>query len=130
MARRDWGTVDMILDELKTSGWQGGTQVVGAAFAIAVHRRFAEGYTAADVAGLVKETRAQFQGGDDLPPLEMEGLIRAALGEVELAATIDPDTALQIQIVVLGKLLQDADFTESQLEEFIGEVEQTAARFM
>jgi hypothetical protein len=43
MARRDWGTVDRTLDELKTSGWQGGTQIVGAAFAIAVHRRFAEG---------------------------------------------------------------------------------------
>jgi hypothetical protein len=47
-----------------------------------------------------------------------------------LAETIDPDAALQIQIVVLGKLLQDADFTESQLEDFIGEVEQTSARFM
>ncbi|GAA2184385.1 hypothetical protein GCM10009848_09550 [Micromonospora lupini] len=41
MARRDWGTVDQLLDGLEASGWQGGNQVIGAAFALAINDRFA-----------------------------------------------------------------------------------------
>jgi hypothetical protein len=130
MARRDWGTVDRLLDELEVSGWHGGNQVIGAAFAILINQRFEAGHTPTDVAHFVAETRAQFPGAEDLPVMDMEGLVRAALGEPELANHIDPEAALQIQVVILGKLLQDEDLTEAQLEEFIADVEQTAAEYM
>jgi hypothetical protein len=130
IARRDWGTADRLIAELDRLGWQGGPQVIGAAFAIAVNQRFESTSDVREVTRLVADTRSQFEDSGQLSALEMEGLIRAALGEVELADTIKPDDALQIQIVILGKLLQDADFTEPQLEEFISEVEETAARFM
>jgi hypothetical protein len=78
----------------------------------------------------VTETRAQFPGTEDLPTLDMEGMVRAALGEPELARNIDPDAALQIQIVILGKLFQDEDLTEAQLEELVAEVEQVAAEYL
>ena len=35
-----------------------------------------------------------------------------------------------MQIVFLGKLLQDRDLTETQLEEFIADVERTAAEYL
>ncbi|MEV4755332.1 hypothetical protein AB0J86_09495 [Micromonospora sp. NPDC049559] len=130
MARRDWGTVDRLVDAWEKAGWTGGVQMIGAAFAILVNRRFSAGHTPTDVARFVTETRAQFPGADELPTLEMEGLVRAALGEPDLAESINLENALQIQIVVLGKLLQDEELTEPQLEEFIGEVERTAAEYM
>ncbi|WP_341719463.1 hypothetical protein QQG74_06905 [Micromonospora sp. FIMYZ51] len=127
MARRDWGTVDQILDGLETTGWRGGSQVIGAAFAIAINDRFPANPSPTDVARFVAETRSQFPDAQSLPTLEMEGLVRAALGEVKLIENLNPETALQIQIVLLGKLLQDRDQDEAQLEEFIADVERTAA---
>ncbi|MGI5215587.1 hypothetical protein [Plantactinospora sp. CA-290183] len=130
MARRDWGTADRLIIELDKLGWQGGPQVIGAAFAIAVNRKFDSTSDAREVARFVAQTRSQYEEGDQLPALETEGLIRAALGEVELADSIQPATALKIQIAIIGKLLQDANLTEPQLEEFLADVEETAAGFM
>ncbi|MEV4709893.1 hypothetical protein [Micromonospora sp. NPDC049374] len=130
MARRDWGTVDQILDGLETTGWRGGSQMIGAAFAIGVNERFAAGHSPTDVARFVAETRSQFPDAQSLPALEMEGLVRAALGEVDLIENLNPETALQMQIVFLGKLLQDRDHDEAQLEEFIADVERTAAEHL
>lgn len=130
MTRRDWGAVDQLLDRLETSGWRGGNQVIGAAFAIAINDRFATGHSPTEVARFVAETRDQFPGTQSLPTLEMEGLVRAALGEVGLIDDLSPETALQMQIVLLGKLLQDRDPNETQLEEFIADVERTAAEYL
>ncbi|MEV4820741.1 hypothetical protein [Micromonospora sp. NPDC049274] len=130
MARRDWGAVDHLLDALETSGWRGGYQVIGAAFAIAVNDHFSAAHSPTDVARFVAETRTQFPGAESLPAPEMEVLVRAALGEVGLIDNLSPETALQMQIVFLGKLLQDRDFTRTQLEEFITDVERTAAEYL
>ena len=130
LARRDWGTADQLIIELDRAGWAGGLQVIGAAFAIAVSRRFGPDDTAADIARFVAETRSEFADNTDLPALEMEGLIRAALGEHHLVDNIKPDVALGAETLILGKLLQDEHLTEAQLEEFIADVEQTAAEYM
>ncbi|MFG2045915.1 hypothetical protein ACGFIW_00595 [Micromonospora sp. NPDC048935] len=122
--------MDQLLDGLETSGWQGGNQVIGAAFAIAVDDRFAAGHSATDVARFVAETRTPFPGAESLPTLEMEGPVRAALGEVGLIDNLSSETALQMQIVFLGKLLQDRDLTETQLEKFVADVERTAADYL
>ncbi|MEU4528033.1 hypothetical protein AB0F49_07375 [Micromonospora ureilytica] len=121
MARRDWGTVDQLLDALETSGWRGGNQVIGAAFAIAVNDRFSATHSPADVARFVAETRTQFPDAESLPAQEMEAHVRAALGEVGLIDNLSPGTALQMQIVFLGKLLQCRDLSETQLDHRRGE---------
>jgi len=130
MARRDWGTIDRLLDELRALEWDGATQMIGAAFALAVHRRFQGRSDLREISRFVAETRSQYQDGNELPALEMEGLIRAALGEADLMDNIGPDVALPAQIVILGTLLQDEGFAEADLEEFIKEVEGLAAEFM
>ncbi|WP_435204500.1 hypothetical protein [Micromonospora sp. bgisy143] len=130
MARREWGAVHQLLDGLETSGWRGGTQVIGAAFAIAVNDRFATDHSPAEVARFVTETCTQFPGAQSLPTLQMEGLVRAALGEVGLIDNLNSETALQMQIVFLGKLLQDRDPNEAQLEEFVADVQRTAAEYL
>ncbi|MBB4961551.1 hypothetical protein [Micromonospora polyrhachis] len=62
--------------------------------------------------------------------LEMEGLIRAALGEVDLMDTVSPDIALSAQIFIFGILLQDDRLAEAELESFIKEAEGPAVEFM
>ncbi|MFD1325109.1 hypothetical protein [Micromonospora sonneratiae] len=129
LARRNWEAVDRLLIELNDVGWQGGSQVISAAFALAVDRRFHD-QDVRSVIQFVKETRARYEEGEALPALEMEAMIRAVLGEAQLVDNIDPEIAFSVQIAVLGTLLQDADFTESQLDEFIAEVEGVAAEYM
>ena len=127
MACRDWGTVDRLLNEVESIGWRGGSQVIAAAFAIAVNERFATAHSPTVVARFVAETRSRFPAAQSLPTLEMEALVRAALGEVDLIANLSPEAALQMQIVFLGRLLQDGYQTEPELEAFVADVEDTAA---
>ena len=130
LARQDWETVDRLLDTLREKEWAGATQVIGAAFVLAVHRRFRRGRDLRDITNFVAETRSRYQEGKDLPALDMEGLIRAALGEVDLMDEISPDIALPAQIVILGTLLHDENLTEADLDQFITDVEETAAEHM
>ncbi|MGW0432874.1 hypothetical protein ACWDV4_10055 [Micromonospora sp. NPDC003197] len=130
MARRDWGTIDRLLGELRALEWDGAIQMIGAAFALAVHRRFQGQSDLREISRFVAETRSRYEEGGELPALETEGLIRAALGETDLMDNIGPDVALPAQIVVLGTLLQDEGLTEAELEAFIEEVEEVAAEYM
>ncbi|GIJ29182.1 hypothetical protein Vqi01_43440 [Micromonospora qiuiae] len=131
MARRDWGTINRLLDEVESIGWRGGSQVIAAAFAIAVNEHFTAGHSPTDdVARFVAETRSQFPAAQSLPTLEMEGLVRAALGEVDLIENLSPEAALQMQIVILGKLLHDGYHTEPELEAFLADVESVAADYL
>lgn len=130
LARGDWDTADAVVADLDRSGWVGGIQIIGAAFAVAVNQRFDAQSTADDVARYVAAARASYQGGETLPALEMEGLVRAALGEPSLADNIVPEVALGIEVFVLGHLLQEFNLDAAQLDEFVAEAEQAAAQIM
>ena len=130
IVRQDWGTVDQLTSALDDAGWPGGPQVIGAAFAIVANRRFRPGYDVREVTRFVAEIRDSYEDGRSLPALETEAIIRAALGEVDLADSINVDEAIPAQIVVLGKLLHDENLSEEQLEGFIAEVRTTAERYM
>jgi hypothetical protein len=130
LARADWDAADALVGEIGASGWVGGLQVVGAAFALAVHRRFAPDATPTEVAGWVAATRAQYEDGGTLPALEMEGLIRAALGEEELADNIPAETMIAAEVFVLGQLLLEAKLSPSELDEFVNEAEEVAAEYL
>lgn len=130
LAKRDWEAVDGLLEELRKKEWAGATQVIGAAFVLAVHRRFRRGQDLRDISNFVAETRSRYEGGNELPALAMEGLVRAALGEVDLMDEINPDNYLPAQIVILGTILQDENLTDDQLDEFVRDVEEAAAEYM
>ncbi|MFV2019541.1 hypothetical protein [Micromonospora sp. LOL_023] len=130
MARRDWGTIDQLTEALDSTNWQGAIPVIGAAFAIAVDQNFGPEPDLNKISSFVANLRNQYQRGKELPALQLEGLIRAALGEAELLDGIPTDVAFSAQIVILGTLLQDAQWTEAELEEFIREVEETADQYM
>ncbi|MCN0153285.1 hypothetical protein [Salinispora arenicola] len=129
LADADWDRADSLVEELDRANWEGGLQVVGAAFALAVNRHFGPDTTPADVARFVSSARASYHDGGTLPALEMEGLIRAALGDPALADNIAPDIALGVEVFILGLLLQNARLTPEQLDEFVAEAERTAAEY-
>lgn len=130
MARSDWEAVDEQIKALESSGWEGGSQYIGAAFAILVHRRFDSNLDYANIAKFVRDTQANYEGGARMPALEMEGMIRAALGEDHLIDDMEPEKMLAVQVMLLGALLQGADLDVEQLDAFMAEVKETAARHM
>ncbi|MEV4495989.1 hypothetical protein AB0J84_09810 [Micromonospora arborensis] len=130
LARADWDGADALVGEIGRGGWVGGLQVIGTAFALAVHRRFEPEATPTDIAAWVSATRAQYEDGNTLPVLAMEGLIRAALGEEELIDNIPVDTVIAAEVFVLGQLLLEAKLSPSELDEFVDEAEQLAAEYL
>ncbi|MEU7924480.1 hypothetical protein [Micromonospora sp. NPDC049107] len=128
--RADWDAVDALSVEIGRHGLGNGLKVIGAAFAVAVERRFGADATPSDVAAWVSGIRSRQQGGDPLPVLEMEGLIRAVLGEPELVDSISPETALGAELFMLGQLLREADLSPAELDEFTLEAEQLAAEHL
>ncbi|WBB90938.1 hypothetical protein [Verrucosispora sp. WMMC514] len=130
LARTDWDAVDALVVEIGQDGLTNGLRVIGAAFALAVNRRFTPDATPTDVANWVAGLRAQYQGQDPLPTLEMEGLIRAALGESELVDTIAPETALGAELLMLGQLILQENLSATELDEFVTEAEQLAAEHL
>ena len=128
VARKDWDTVDQLIATLDTAGWDGGVQVIGAAFVVAVNRRFRPDYDAREVTRFVADLRSSYDHGGTLPASETEATIRAALGEPELADGVQPDVALPAQVVVLGQLLREENLSEEQIEIFVAEVRSTVER--
>ncbi|MEV4497086.1 hypothetical protein AB0J84_15465 [Micromonospora arborensis] len=88
LARADWDEADALVMEIGQGGWTGSLCLIRAAFALAVNDHFGAHPTPNDVAAWVAATRAQYHDGDALPALEMESLVRAALGEPELVDNI------------------------------------------
>ncbi|GAB3799335.1 hypothetical protein [Micromonospora zhanjiangensis] len=130
LARSDWGTVDRLTGESKVMELPNALQVIGMAFALAVGNRFGAAPDLNAITRFVSDTRARYVDGKDLPALETEALIRAAVGEPELLDTLSPEVYIPAQIVVLGTLLRDDMHSEEQLETFINEVEQAAAQYL
>ncbi|MGW0434078.1 hypothetical protein ACWDV4_16255 [Micromonospora sp. NPDC003197] len=126
LASADWDAADVFAMQLGHDGWTGGLQFIGAAFALAVNEHFRPNAAPTDVAAFVSMTRASYQELDCLPALEMEHLIRAALGEPELADPIAAADMLSLEIFVLGHLLPRTHLTPTELDEFVAEAEQLA----
>lgn len=130
LAWANWPEVDRLLAEIDRTGWQGSAPVLGAAFALMVHRRFEPGQDVREITAFVAEARSRYEDGGKLPALEMEAMIRAALGEADLADNVAPDVAFEVQLAVMTTLLQDADMTDAELDEFISDVAGVAARHL
>ncbi|MCZ7423250.1 hypothetical protein O7605_27465 [Verrucosispora sp. WMMA2121] len=129
LARADWDAADAVVAGIRQHGLPGGLRVIEAAFAIAVHRHLGADATPSDVAAFVSSARAQYQQGDTPPALEIEGVIRAAVGEPELIENMAPDEVLGVEIFVLGQILLESDLTPAELDEFVAEAEQLAADY-
>lgn len=126
IARSDWPTVDRLWPELNGPG---GEEVLKASFGIAVTRRFSPEASLTEVADFVRALRAEYETEDDkISQTEAEVLIRITLGEADLAEEVNWDTGVSTLVVILGKLLGGAQYSDLDLERYLHEVEALAAK--
>ena len=71
------------------------------------------------------DAREYFASGNkELPLRESEALIRAALGEEQLAAGIPGGTTVSVEMQLLTKLVADLRLTSEQIDALVAEAEQ------
>jgi hypothetical protein len=105
--------------------------LLSVAFTLALRRHFRAGYTAADVIRLAARIRADSEeAASQIDPAGAEKLIRAALGEPGLADNADDLTKGSTQAVGLVLLISDEEPDDGQLDTFLVEAQQQAARFL
>lgn len=127
--REDSETVDRLSAEMGEGNWPSAAGRIAAVFGLAVHRRFQAGGDIREVAAFVRDARAELDEGDDIPPMEAEALVRAALGESELAKNIEPDVAVPVQIVLAVKMLRDGNLSTDEVDKVLAEAAALAERW-
>lgn len=111
----DFEAVDRHVYEVE---WDAGTELLNAAFWLAVNRRFTTSASEQEIAGYVAELNQRYE---IIEPSVAEAMIRAARGEDHLVDGLDPETALPVEMVLVHELVADQQPTDEQLEEFVAE---------
>jgi hypothetical protein len=126
----DWADYDRRTQKLnEESGWDGWSEFLTSAFLVAVERRFDEATDPAEVIRFVAEARAEFTAsGSDFDPAGAEAMINSVLGRAS-AAGVDTQTVVQVEIVLIRKLLRDSNLTDAELHAFLAEAEQISAEW-
>jgi hypothetical protein len=107
----------------------GFSELVYAAFVLAVRRYFPMAWARADVVRYVGSVRARGLDGDDIDPVIAEALIMRALGAGEaLHASIEAKVA--VQTILLGSLTADLELDSSSLSLFVAEARELADQWL
>lgn len=123
LLKQDWPTWDQLTVDLDSAG-STAAKVIGAAFFLAVDRRWTPETDVREIAQWVMETREYFAKGDELIPVrEAEALVRAALGEDHLAIGIDSETTVSVEMQLLTKLVADLGLDHDQIDGLVSEAE-------
>ncbi|WP_433472811.1 hypothetical protein ACQPZP_28555 [Spirillospora sp. CA-142024] len=119
-----------LLSQLTSSADQAGySELLAAAFFTAINDRFDEGdrtATRAAIIDFIANMRSRTSDiAENLDPAVAEQMIFHALGEGEVD-DIDGDTMMLSQIIILGGLVADAEFSDSDLEKFMNRIRRLA----
>lgn len=105
------------LDEI--DGWNGYPELLGAVFIDAIDRRFADGYSRADVVKLVADARSRFdKSAEVLDPGAAERLVLTVLGEGS-ADDVSDKVRADTQILLLGELITKEELDSAVLDEYM-----------
>jgi len=102
--------------------------VVQAAAELIARRLFRADYDVREVTAIVADMRARLQKVSTPPgQLEMEAVVRAALGETDVALDgIRPSVRLRIQLAIIGKALYELALGESDIDQLVADAERIA----
>jgi hypothetical protein len=102
--------------------------VIEAACELAVRRSFGANYDIREISAFVSEMRARIQQNGTAPgQLEMEAVIRVALGETEVdIGGIRRSELLNIRTVVTGNVCEKLELDKSAIDKLITDSEQAA----
>lgn len=103
--------------------------VIEAACELTVRRLWGTNYDLRDITAAVTFMRAADQSGGRTPPgqLEMEAIIRAALGETDVDTSgIIPPTTFEVHIAVTGYAMRKLDLSQAEIDQIIVDAENRA----
>lgn len=109
---------------------EGYGELVYAAFAVAVRRRFSPTWTISDIIRLVATARARLL--DDaiaIDPHTAEVLIRRALGD-SIATELEEEARARAQIFLLSELISDEELDVAGLNEFLAQARALAGQLI
>jgi hypothetical protein len=108
---------------------EGYSALVTAGFFEIANRRFAQGHSAADIAGFVASARATTDdAADKIDPRIAERLIRGVFEE-ENMHDVGGQTLIETQLLLLAALVSEARFTDSGLDAFMADSRRLAERW-
>lgn len=112
------------LDALTTEEAQKGyTTLVTAAFFEAVDRRFTSGKSGAHESEIIDfiATKREMNAAaaELLDPSVAEQVLLSALGKGSIDRSIDADTLMGTQVLLLAALIGEADLSDTELEDFL-----------
>jgi hypothetical protein len=111
-------------------GGAGYGALFGAAFCVAVERRFAPNDSPAAIMEFVADVRSRSDSlASKIDPTAAERLIRAVYIDEQLG-DLDRETRLLTQYLLLGALVADEHLDDSGLDEFIGEARKLADQWL
>jgi hypothetical protein len=130
IVRDNWTAYDQKSQQLnEQGGWDGWSEFLGAAFVVAVERRFDQAMDPADVIRFVAEARAEFTAsGSDFDPAAAELMINSVLGRAS-ASGIDTQSVIQVEIVLVRRILQESNLTDAVLNDFLAKVDEIRAQW-
>jgi hypothetical protein len=97
---------------------------------LAARRRFAGGYTDADVIRLVGRARALLAGDYEIDPLAAEATLRYVLGKTEAAKQLDGPKVAAVLFPLLMVLLDEQDIIPDRIDDFLAEAVPPAEAFL
>ncbi|AYN42585.1 hypothetical protein D9753_31025 [Streptomyces dangxiongensis] len=99
-------------------------QAVGAAFALAVRRRFPRGAAPEEISGYVTGVLGSLEAGaEDFPPAFLEGLVTEGLygREASDGGHADPETVLQARLLLTFRLVRELGLDADAQRELLTE---------
>ncbi|MFJ7152775.1 hypothetical protein ACIQVT_32060 [Streptomyces sp. NPDC100445] len=105
-------------------------RAVGAAFALAVRRRFPRGAAPEEVSGYVSGILGSLEAGaEDFPPAFLEGLVAEGLygGDASGGGRVDPETVLQARLVLTFRLVRELGLDVGGQRELLAEAARRVA---
>ncbi|MGH3716103.1 MAG: hypothetical protein ACRDT4_21970 [Micromonosporaceae bacterium] len=105
-------------------------EFLGASFLLAVRRRFGPDTPVEEIIRFVANTRVVYDlTGDEIDPTTAERLIRTALGACDPLTDLPPQLFGKIEIVLLHKILDDAELYDDEVDDFLREAYALAVRW-
>ncbi len=131
LLRQDWASYDALVADFERQGKGTPVAIIGAAFDLAVRRRFATSRDVQAIIRFVADARAVLAEGRDLPANEAEALIYATLdleapGVEDIIDGLDIGAIAEIEGQLLFKLITDEGLSEQQLNDFLLEAQALA----
>ncbi|GHI10435.1 hypothetical protein AQI88_30725 [Streptomyces cellostaticus] len=105
-------------------------QAVGAAFGLAVRRRFPQGATLQEISGYVAGVLGSLEdGAEDFNPVSLERLVAVGLygGEAPGGEHLDPETTLQARLLLTFRLVRELGLDPGRQRELLAEAAQRAS---